>query len=237
MINAIKWLLLYVVVQFSLMIGFSFVYINNGNDPNLLGDFINDSRIYLVLIIALIFIPLYLIKYNKFKIEPKKTNIIKLVLIVIFLSVGYNILAYYLDKYVLLSGLYNNNSNLLIGIISTVLIGPIIEELLFRGMIYNELKLKYDIKKSMIITTLLFAISHFTIIQIIYTIIFGYFLNKVYEKYQNIKYVIILHMISNLVTTFISLFIIKDYIVANILLLIISSLFIFLNRNVLKEVF
>jgi len=131
----------------------------------------------------------------------------------------------------LLSGLYSNTSNILVGIISTVLLGPIIEELLFRGVIYNNLKLKYSIKKSMIITTILFSLSHFTLIQIIYTLIFGMFLNKVYEKYQNIKYVIILHMVSNLVTTLISLFIIKDYFIVNIILLIVSLLYLLKNKE------
>jgi len=229
--NAVKWLLLYIVVQFLIIFGFTFVYMANGNDPNLFGNFLNDNKIILVLLLGLIFIPLYLYKYKKFDIKEKSFDITKLIIFVVFLSVGYNILAYYLDKYVLLSGLYSNTSNILVGIISTVLLGPIIEELLFRGVIYNNLKLKYSIKKSMIITTILFSLSHFTLIQIIYTLIFGMFLNKVYEKYQNIKYVIILHMVSNLVTTLISLFIIKDYFIVNIILLIVSILYLLKNKE------
>lgn len=232
--NAVKWLLLYIVVQFLIMFGFSFVYIANRNDPNLFGSFLNDNKIILVLLLGLIFIPLYLHKYKKFDIKEKKNNITNLIIFVIFLSIGYNLIAYYLDKYVLLSGLYSNDSNILVGIISTVLLGPIIEELLFRGIIYNNLKLKYSIKKSMIITTILFSLSHFTLIQIIYTLIFGMFLNKIYERYQNIKYVIILHMVSNLVTTLISLFIIKDYLILNIILLIVSILYLLKNKEVLK---
>lgn len=234
--NAVKWILLYFVVQILIMFGFSFFYIAGNNDPNLLGNYLNDIRIYIVLILAIIFIPLFLYKYKKFNIKEKTANINNLILIVIFLSIGYNILAYCLDKYILLTGLYGNSSNLIVGLISTVLIGPVIEELLFRGIIYNNLKLNYNIKKSMIITTVLFSLCHFTLIQIIYTLIFGLLLVKVYEKYQNIKYVIILHMISNLTTTLISLFIIKDYLIINMILLFISIIGIFLYKEVLNEV-
>ena len=225
---ALKWILFYVVIQFSIIFGFSFVYINNGNDPTLLGNYINDVRIYIVLILALIFIPLLIYKYKKLNIKEQKTNISKLILMTICLSATYNILAYYLDKYILLSNLYSNNNNIIVGIISTVLIAPFIEELMFRGVIYNNLKSKYNIKKAMLLTTILFCLSHFTLIQIIYTFIFGYILVYIYEKYQNIKYPIILHMISNLTTTIISLFIIKDYLMINIIILIVSTFTLFL---------
>jgi len=136
--NAVKWLLLYIVVQFLIIFGFTFVYMANGNDPNLFGNFLNDNKIILVLLLGLIFIPLYLYKYKKFDIKEKSFDITKLIIFVVFLSVGYNILAYYLDKYVLLSGLYSNTSNILVGIISTVLLGPIIEELLFTSFFKPE---------------------------------------------------------------------------------------------------
>jgi len=41
--NAVKWLLLYIVVQFLIIFGFTFVYMANGNDPNLFGNFLNDK--------------------------------------------------------------------------------------------------------------------------------------------------------------------------------------------------
>lgn len=232
--SAIKWILLYFVVQFLLILSFSFYYVNSGYDINFLSSYISDIQIYLVVILGLIFIPLLLFKYKKFKIKEKKISKFYLYICFVYLlSVSYNILAYYFDKHVLLSGLYGNDINIFVSIVSTVLIGPIIEELLFRGIIYNNLKEKYDIKKSMFITTVLFSLCHFTFVQIVYTLIFGYLLVYIYEKYQNIKYPIILHMVSNLVTTLISLFVIKDYLIINIILFLVSITFMyFIYRRV-----
>ena len=179
--NAFKMLVLYLVIQTVLIFGISAIYIGSGNNPDLLGNYMNDIQIILVIILALIFIPLLIEEYKKIDIKPSKTNNIYLyILFTIFLSVGYNIFAYYLDKYVLFSNLYGNNSNIIVGIISTVLVGPIIEELMFRGVMYNNLKKKFDFKKAMIITTIVFCLSHFTLIQIIYTFIFGLILVKIF---------------------------------------------------------
>lgn len=229
MVKAFRFLISYIVVQFSIMFIMAFLYTSKGNDPNLLGNYINDNRIFLVLILAIIFIPLLLFNYKKLNIDSKKdSNFGLYILFTIFLSIGYNIIAYYFDKYILLSNLYGFNTNLIVSLISTVLVGPIIEEILFRGLMYNEIKQISNIKKAMLITTIAFCLCHFNLIQVVYTFIFGYFLVNIYEKNKNIKYVIVLHMISNLVTTFISLFIIKDYLLINITLLTISLIIMYI---------
>ena len=229
MLQAIKWLVLYVVVQFGLLIGVTAIYIGIGNEPNLISDFISEFQIYLVIILGLIFIPLLLIQYKKFNVKESKYKKFYLFIIFsMFLSIFYNIFGYYFDKHILGSNLYGENSNVLLTIISTVLIGPIIEELMFRGYIYNSLKKEYSIKKSCIITSILFALCHFNFIQMIYTFLFSLILINVFEKYKSIKYPIFMHMVSNLTTTFITMFIIKDYLVINIILFFISFIIMYL---------
>lgn len=236
MLQAIKWLVLYVVVQFGLIIGVTAIYIGIGNDPNLISDFISSFQIYLVIILGLIFIPLLIFNYKKLNIkENKYKNFYLLILFSIFLSIFYNIIGYYFDKHILLSGLYGENNNILLTIVSTVLIGPIIEELMFRGCIYNTLKKEYDIKKSCIIASILFAICHFNFIQIVYTFIFSLILIYVYENYKNIKYLILMHMTSNLTTTLITIFIIKDYLYINIVLAFISLIIMYLVYKKFKK--
>ena len=234
MFKVFRFLISYIVVQFALIFLLAFYFTSKGYNSNYLPNFINDNKIYMVLILAIIFIPLLLYNYKKLNIKKEKENIFNYIIFTIFLSIGYNIVAYYIDKHILLSDLYSFNTNLIVSLISTVLIGPIIEELMFRGIMYNELKKISNIKKTMLITTITFCLCHFNLIQLVYTFIFGYFLVIIYNKNRNINYVIILHMISNLVTTFISLFIIKDYIITNIILLFISIVMLYLSNKKLE---
>ena len=85
----------------------------------------------------------------------------------------------------------------IITIISSSLIGPIYEEILFRYILYNRLKNKYSIKKSALITTTIFALSHLTPIKIVYAFILGLIMNICYEKQNNILSSIIIHIAAN----------------------------------------
>ena len=203
MFKVLKWFFYYLILELIIIFLFSYIYINSGNDPSLFNLFINNNRTYIVLLIGIIFIPIIYIKYKKMNIKENKINI--LIFLGISLSLMYNVIGFYFNK-LLDSNLYDifDIKNVLI---STVLIGPIIEEYLFRGIIYNEAKKKYS--KAGLITTIIFALSHRTFIQIIYAFIIGGVLIKIYEKYNNIKYCIVVHMFSNLVTTLITFILIK----------------------------
>lgn len=84
----------------------------------------------------------------------------------------------------------HSNLNLLL-ILETGILGPIFEEIIYRDIIYNTLlKFKYPV----ILTSLLFALSHNNLIQIIYTFILGIILNLIYEKESNLKYNISFHI-------------------------------------------
>lgn len=217
MFKVIRWFLYYIFVQFLLLFLMIFLYVFVGNDPTLVGNYINDNKIYLIIILGIIFIPLLYLEYKSMNIkENKLKDIHLLVLLSISLSSVYNVFGFYFDK-LLQSNLYGI-FDIKTTLISTVLIGPIIEEYLFRGIIYNEAKRKY-LNKAIFITTIIFSLSHATIIQMIYACIIGYTLIKIYEKYKNINSCIIVHMFSNLTTTFLTLLLIKN----NIIL----SLFIF----------
>ena len=112
-----------------------------------------------------------------------------------------------------------------ITIISTSLIGPIYEEILFRYLLYNRLKTKYPIKKAILITTIIFSLIHLSPIKIIYAFLLGLVLNICYEKYNNILAPILIHISANLIANF--LFEYNTYIL--ILSLISLLLGIYLN--------
>lgn len=211
----IKWPLIYFLFQFILIFLLSYYYVSNGNDVNLFNDYLSTKQIYVALIVAIIFIPLLINDYKKYKKQTNtKINYFYLIILGVILSLMYNVFAYYLN-FALKTSLFDNNSNVAVTLLSTGILGPIIEELMFRGIIYNELKSKYSNMKSILITTIFFAIIHINIIQILYALIIGFILIFVYEKYNNIKAPIILHMASNITTTLFLPLLIKNNLIIN----------------------
>ena len=89
-----------------------------------------------------------------------------------------------------------------LAIISSGIIGPIYEEILFRYLLYNRLKQKYSIKKSILITTIIFALIHISPLKIIYAFILGLILNVAYEKYHKIIAPILIHISANTIVIF-----------------------------------
>ena len=86
-------------------------------------------------------------------------------------------------------------------LLSTALIGPVLEEFIFRGIIYNKLKKVFASKQAIILTSLLFGLYHFNIIQGIYAFVFSILLTKIYEKYNNLLLPIIIHCLINLTSS------------------------------------
>lgn len=230
----IKWPIIYFVFQFALIFLLAYTYISSGNDVNLFNEYLTSKQIYLALILAIIFIPLLIKDYKKVNFDKKnKINYLQLILIGIILSLIYNVFAYYFN-FLLKTSLFDNNSNLIVTLISTGLIGPIIEELMFRGIIYTELKNKFSNMKSILITTAFFALIHINIIQILYAFALGFILIYVYEKYKNIKAPIILHMASNITTTLFLPILIQNNLIINYSVFLICLILLIIIKKYTK---
>lgn len=230
----IKWPLIYFLFQFILIFLLSYYYVSNGNDVNLFNDYLSTKQIYIALIVAIIFIPLLINDYKKYEKQTNtKINYFYLIILGVILSLMYNVFAYYLN-FALKTSLFDNNSNVAVTLLSTGILGPIIEELMFRGIIYNELKSKYSNMKSILITTIFFAIIHINIIQILYALIIGFILIFVYEKYNNIKAPIILHMASNITTTLFLPLLIKNNLIINYGIFIFSLILLIMLKKYTK---
>ena len=229
--KVIKWPLIYFLFQFIIIILLAYNFITNGNDTNLFNEYLKTKQIYITLIVAIIFIPLLIKDYKKYQNDKKiKISYFNLIILGVILSLIYNIFAYYLN-FLLKTSLFDNNNNLIITLISAGLIGPIIEELMFRGIIYNELKSKYKNMKAILITTIFFAIIHFNIIQTLYALAIGFILIFVYEKYKNIKAPIILHMASNITTTLFLPILIQNNFVINYSVFLICLILIIIIKK------
>lgn len=85
--------------------------------------------------------------------------------------------------------------------LSTVAIGPIFEEVLFRGLVYSVAERGVGGYAPAILSSVLFGLWHGQPVQMIYATVVGVALGLVYMKTKNLLYPILLHMLINLYST------------------------------------
>lgn len=161
-------------------------------------EFLVNNIIPYILLIFYILAIIYL--YKKNYIEEQKLNNRKyfsLILLGISIAIFLNMIIY-----LLVPSTTKVTIPVYLSLISSGIIGPIYEEILFRYLLYNRLKSKYSIRKSILITTIIFALIHISSIKIIYAFILGLILNITYEKYHNIKAPILIHIAANTIVIF-----------------------------------
>ena len=164
-----------------------------------LSKFLTKNQIWIVLVSFVFWIPYFykLLKNKDILINKKGITKIYIYLLVLFIfNLLWNIL-------LIFSGLLKS-TNTTLGVsylLSTTLIGPILEEFVFRGIIYNKLKKAFTYRQSIILVSFLFCLYHFNIIQSIYAFVFSILLTKIYEKYNNLLLPIIIHCLTNLTSS------------------------------------
>jgi len=91
------------------------------------------------------------------------------------------------------------NQNGVFSFISIVIAAPIIEELIFRGIILNGLLQRYSPVKSIILSSILFGIIHLNPWQFVSALIIGVFSGWVYYRTRKLSLSILIHLVNNLV--------------------------------------
>lgn len=96
---------------------------------------------------------------------------------------------------------YATNSSVLDGSlmtwISAVIIAPVFEEILFRGLVYTRLKKGMPTIIAAIVASLVFGLCHGTAIWIIYATVIGLVMTWVFERYQSLTASILFHFVFN----------------------------------------
>ena len=93
---------------------------------------------------------------------------------------------------------------ILLQIISVVIIVPVLEELLFRGIVYKRLRGYLKVNIAIIISALIFGVFHMNVVQGLYAFVIGLLVAFVYEKYKTIWAPIIFHVSANGVSIFLT---------------------------------
>lgn len=84
-------------------------------------------------------------------------------------------------------------------ILYTGILMPIIEELIFRGVVFKLTRRFLNFVWSMIISAFLFGIYHGNLVQFVYAGLIGLLLAWLYEKFDSIKAPVMAHMLMNIV--------------------------------------
>lgn len=122
-------------------------------------------------------------------------QIIMIVVLNVFLSYGFLYLSDHVLNFIPSFGLSHSITG--IGLLATILISPISEELIFRGVFLNRLKLVVPTVFAVLISSLLFASLH-TYGSIISAFIFGVCMAILYLKTGNVLVAIFAHFLNNL---------------------------------------
>lgn len=107
----------------------------------------------------------------------------------------------------LLENLFKENS--VLTYVYTILIAPVIEELIFRKHMLNKLRRFGDLT-AILITGLSFGIIHFNFYQFFYAAVLGFLFAYITIRSNTVKYSIILHMMINSIGSITSFFVLKE---------------------------
>jgi len=134
--------------------------------------------------------------------------------------------------------------------LSFVIAAPILEELIFRGIILDGLLKKYSPIKSILISSILFGLVHLNPWQFIAAFSMGVFAGWIYYKTKSVSFAIIIHVVNNLTAFLMGFFGNSDSSsinrtlvdiygsILNLVLMLIGAIFIFaISINYLRKVF
>lgn len=210
--NSIKMILYIYVVQYvMIVVGVSLFAIIISNN-NLLSNANNMYEISIIgVIITSIMISVYLYRnYKKKENKVSVNNVLLMILLGVCISSFCNMITInFMEEEII-----DINKILLYSYM--VIIGPIFEEMVFRYVGLRFAKEEYSLKKAIVITSIVFALLHSGLFNMIYAFLIGIVLSYIYVRYRNILYPIILHISANLMSVCITDF--------NLITLIISAL-------------
>lgn len=90
--------------------------------------------------------------------------------------------------------------SLLIEFLAIAVAAPLVEELIFRGLVYQRMRELSSAKIAIILSALYFGIYHMNVVQGLYAFLLGILLAWVYEKYQTLWAPILFHASANLLS-------------------------------------
>lgn len=225
LIKAMKDIIIVMVIQYSLIFGIGILYmILNGED--LMSFYINDGYIILTFIYAILVMTLL----NRYR-EKEKSLPLKDYYGAVLFGIS---LACFLNMLIFKLGQSNEiiEVNKILLFISSGILGPIMEELLFRKKLLTELLIFNNKYVSILLSSFIFSFLHNGMITMLYAFILGIAFGIIYIKYKNVKLTIFMHMAANIIVIYLTRY--------NTLILILSIIgllisYLIINKKVAKN--
>jgi hypothetical protein len=219
---SLKEIIITYILQYLLIIILCLISILLGN--NNINNFINSPYCIIPTLLFYIITIIYLYKKNKIFYNKLPKNLYyPLITLGISISCLLNMIIFKINIPTI-----TNKVNPILLLISSSLIGPIYEEILFRYILQNRLKKFNSNHKSIIISTIIFSLIHITPIKIFYAFILGLILNITYHKTNNLTSSIIIHIYANSISLLLNQY--------NTNILILSIILLLVTYEYLKEI-
>ncbi len=208
------------------------------------------SPVIIISIIITLVIYFIIFKVRKIKFKSyfylEKISFVNFISVVGF-GVSFNvILSYVLDIISKINGLHTvfedysklseqivGGNSILITLLAVGILGPIFEEILFRGIIFGELRKSMKVYIAIIIQAVIFGVYHMNIVQGAYAIVFGLIIGAIYYKTKSIIAAITLHISVNVAGVMMSESYITGFMNNNELLVLIISGLVLLGTSVI----
>ena len=206
-------LFLFIVISYAVIIAAEIILVLFLG-PNGFDRLINNAYaplIFNVVAMYMIAFPIFVLLIKNMKTEKREKNkmgageFLSLLLIGEFLMFVGNIIGQFLNSIIgifignditnSIDELINNSPIWLIFLV-TVIIAPIIEELMFRKFMIDRLS-RYGDLLAVIVSSIGFGLFHGNFYQFFYAAMLGFILGYIYTKTRNVKYSILMHMIIN----------------------------------------
>lgn len=91
-----------------------------------------------------------------------------------------------------------NDGGAILRILSTVIIIPFLEELLFRGIILGQLSAWFNGQLAVVCSAVIFGALHFNVIQFTYAVALGILLGELYISSRRLGFCYLAHALTNL---------------------------------------
>ncbi len=203
-LHAIMPLVIYYVVSYSVI----FAFIHYGNEVGYKAIDVEHIVIptwILIISNSAVAVILFVSSYKKDYLPLKLSKKLPLTFLAgAFTAIAFNQLIIYIcvifDAKKLLEEVPNNrNTSLWLGLVLFGIVAPIMEEIIFRWLMYGRIKLMIGRILAPILTSLFFGLYHGNLLQAIYAFIMGLIMILLYESCQSLLASILFHMGANTV--------------------------------------
>ena len=131
------------------------------------------------------------------------------------------------------------NGGFVLSLLAVGIVGPIFEELLFRGLVFGELRKIMHVRLAIVLQALIFGVYHMNAVQGAYAFLIGILLGYIYYRSSSIIAPMIVHIAINsssvIITRFLRADMLENYagaiVIASLLLFVLTGAFILLSRS------